>query len=183
MAVEILIAAKDFTTFKKGWPVVIKDSPANWGYKEGLPQFVRLIISDATKVQVQHFLNQWPIKFKHEIQAENEQGYRINITVDPNHVSISGENRSQIKATMRTFLEEIGAVSVTWTPDYIIFDIAKPVNLVELKLDFADVFDDIFNQRRYYFSAADVDQTIALNGELSLTKTQVLNRVIDRYQE
>ena len=183
MAVEILIAAKDFTSFKKGWPVVIKDSPATWGSKEGLPQFVRLIISDATKSAVEHFLNQWPIKFKHEIQAENAQGYRINITVDPDHVNISGDNRDQIKETMQDFLEDIGAVNITRTVQSVTFDLAKPADLPQLKEDFADVFDEIFSQRRYYFTSADVDTAISNGGETTLTKAQVLNRVVDRYQE
>lgn len=181
---EILIAAKDFNTFKKGWPVVVKESPAVWGSNEGLPRFVILTITDATRSQVVNYIKQWPIKFSHEIVAENEQGYRIRIEVDEQYIDVSQRAKNKIKQEMADYLiNEVEAVIVNWDDSQVTFDIAKPIDLQQLKNNFADVWDDVFEQRRWRFSEADVDLAIAQGGVITLTKNEVLNRIIDRLTE
>lgn len=181
---EILIAARDFNTFKKGWPVVVKDSPAVWGAKEALPDFVILRVPDATKEQIINYVKQWPIKFSHSILAENDQGYRINVEVDEQYVDISQRAKNKIKSVMCSWLiADAQASIINWDSSQVTFDIAKPVDLQALKLDFADKFDDIFEQRRYRFSDADVDLAIAQGGSVTLSRNQVLNRIIDRVTE
>ena len=39
------------------------------------------------------------------------------------------------------------------------------------------------NVSRYHFSDTDVDQVIAMGGTITLTKSQVLNKMIDKLEE
>jgi len=73
MNCEVLIRATDGSNkYRKGFVVAVKDQPCAWGTAEGLPDFVRLIVTDCMADQVLNFLDGWEIKFRHTILQEND---------------------------------------------------------------------------------------------------------------
>lgn len=184
MPCEILIAAVGkLGVTEKGYPWIIKDCPAKWGNKECPPNWVVLKITDATKAQVIKYKRGWFKYFKHEILVENDQGYRIKVTVDPTFISVSGINRS-LRSGMKDYITtHWGANIVSYDNNEVIVDIPKPVDLAELKADAYDKFTERIDTRFYYFSSADVDLALANDGYMELTKQQVLNRIICKLDE
>lgn len=186
---ELLIAAVDLRTQKKGEvidtkPSIVDGVPWVWGNKEGLPNFIQLSIPDATREQVYNFLEEWTIKFQHEILNENAAGWRIKISVDSAVISASGVGKNVIKQKMRTYLEDKwGFVIQGFTAESVTFDVPKPNDLARLKKEFADAFNTRFDSRRYYFSALDVDNAVAAGGQMTLTKQQALNTIVDKFSE
>ncbi len=188
MAVEILIAAHDLNHSSKGYPKNAKDTPCVWGKKEGLPDYVILRITDATKNQVEYFLQQWHKKFAYDIVNENELGYRIRIKVDASFVAVSGLNK-EIRSEMKTYINEVYGATVFSYDDYeAVLDIPKPLTmflgmplierlttLQELKDDIHDKFAEVIDHRFYYFDGADVDYALTQPGGIvERTKTQAL---------
>ena len=180
---ELLVAAVDLNLQKKGEIVDVKETPWTWGAKEGLPNYIQLTIPDATKAQVDTFLDEWKMTFQHEIVNENAAGYRIRVSADPSAINATGLARQVIKGDMQEFLIEQGGVNINFAADSVTFDIAKPADLPALKADFADVFDDRYELRRYYFAAADIDAAVAGGGTMTLSKTQAQNNIKDKLDE
>lgn len=184
MPCEILIVAvaKSGMT-ERGYPWVVKDTPVVWGNKEVPPNWVVLRITDATKAQVEHYLESWHKKFAYDILQDTPQGYRIRVRVDASMVSASGINR-ELRADMKDAFVLIWGLSIVNYDNYqITFDVAKPINLQELKDDFHDVYAERFKTKHYYFTDADVDLALAQGGVIELTKAQVLNRIKSRLNE
>jgi hypothetical protein len=169
--------------YLKGYPVVIAEYPAGWGAGEGLPDFIQLTISDATLEGVEHFLNDWPLRYTHSIVMQNASGYRLLVEVDPDYISASNVGKDQIKNAMQEWVSQMGGTVNAFSSNSMTFDIPKPVNLQELKADFDDKFKDVLDIRRYYFGADAVNAGIAAGGQITLTKAQALAKLIDKLAE
>ena len=184
MPVELLISNTDANYQQRGEIVAYYESPHEWGNKEQLPGYVHLTISDASLEQVGNFLERWQIKFQHEILAENEQGYRIKVSVDPVWISVSDIGKDQMKTKMLDWAQnEYNCQQVNFTNELMTVDVPKPVDLVQMKKDFADIFDQVLNARRYYFSASEMDKAVSKGGKITMNKQQALNKVIDKLSE
>ncbi len=154
-----------------------------WGNKEAPPNWVILRITDASKAQVEHYLEKWRKKFDHEILVNNPQRYRIKVTVSPALVSASGINRS-LKPIMKEYIQNLWFATIIFYDAYtVIFDVAKPVDLQNMKEDVLDIFANVVNTRFHYFSDADVDTALANGGYMEMTKAQVLNRIKSKLDE
>jgi len=182
MACEVLIAAEDKNHSLKGYPKNVKDVPCVWGKKEGPPGYVILRITDATAAQVEHYLKQWHKQFTYEILAENKQGYRIKVTVDPALVSASGLNK-EIRADLKNYIvESYGAQVHRYDLYEAVIDIPKPLTingdpttLQGLRDDVHDKFSEMVDSRFYYFSESDVDYALSQPGGIvERTKAQVV---------
>ena len=189
MAVEMLIAAHDLNHSLKGYPKNIKDIPCVWGTKESPPDYVILrVMGTITKDQVEYFLQQWHKKFTYDIIAENDQGYRIRVKVDPVFVSVSGVNK-EVRAELKTYIRDAYGASIFSYDDYeAVVDVPKPltmfpgmpliersVTLQELKDDIHDKFTEVIDHRFYYFESTDVDYALTQPGGIvERTKAQVL---------
>lgn len=199
MPCEILIAAEDKNHSKKGYPKQVKDVPASppvWGKKEGPPGYVILRITDARKDQVEHFLEQWHKTFVYEIVNENDQGYRIKVTVDPALVSVSNVNKT-IRANLKTYIQNVfGAVIHSYDDYEVVVDVPKPITskpgtewemvltLQELKEDIHDKFAEVIDHRFYYFEGTDVDYALTEPGGIvEKTKAQVLDMVRSKLED
>ncbi len=184
MPCEILIVAvaKAGLT-QRGYPWIIKDTPAIWGSKEGLPNWVILRIANATKVQVEQYLQSWYKKFVYDILVDNAQGYRIRVKVDPLLVSASGVNKT-IKSELKNMIvNDYSAAIVSYDDFEAIVDIPKPVDLQAVKNDVHDLFNERIDTRFYYFTEVDVALAEANGGVIQLTKKQVLNRIKSKLDE
>jgi hypothetical protein len=186
MPVQILIKAADHGPYLRGYPVTIKDEPCEWGNNEGLPDFVILRVSDATKDQVEHFLGSWQKFFQFAILAENDLGYRVKIEVDPSVISANttlsdSERNMTLRSDLKVYItSQVGISIVDWSLTHVTVDITKPADLQAMKEDLYGVFAEQFDVRRYYFSSTDVDLAVAGGGSIELTKAQALNRIVDR---
>lgn len=178
MAVEILIAAHDLNHSLKGYPKNAKDTPCAWGTKEGLPDYVILRATDATKAQVEHYLAQWQKYFTYDIVNENDLGYRIRVKVDPTLVSASGMNKG-VRSEMKTYIQDYhNAIIFSYDNYEAVVDVPKPVILSDLKNDVNDKFAEIIDHRFYYFDSADVDYALTQPGGIvERTKVQVLSMI------
>jgi hypothetical protein len=184
MPTELLISNTDANFQGRGEVVAYYESPHTWGNKEGLPNYVHLTISDVSKEKVEDFLRAWDIEFSHTILNENEQGYRIKVEVDPAWISASDVGKHQMHAKMQDFvIDRYNGQIVSIDSAQMTADIPKPVDLQQLKKDFADVFNKVLNARRYYFSETDMDNAVSQGGHITLTKQQALDRVIDKLTE
>ncbi|KKM78645.1 hypothetical protein LCGC14_1357850 [marine sediment metagenome] len=196
MAVEILVAAKNLNHSLKGYPKNAKDTPCVWGTKERPPDYVILRLTDATKVQVEHYLQQWHKKFAYDIINENASGYRIKVKVDPALVSVSNVNKA-VRAEMKKYIQDtFGASIFSYDACEAVVDVLKPITrdkgtewekiltLRELKNDIHDKFADVIDHRHYYFSNSDVDYALTQPGGIvERTKAQVLAMIKNKLDE
>ena len=180
MAVEILtVATAKPGLTKKGYPWIMKETPAVWGSKEVLPNWIKFRVTGATIIQIENYLEEWLTTYQHTIVNENISGYRIKIEVDPDVVSAAGTNKN-IKTKAKSYIEDIwGGVTQDFGVDFVTFDIAKPVDLVQLKKEFADIFNDRFAARRYRFSDTLVNNAVMAGGLLEITKAEAIADIID----
>jgi len=178
MPCEILIAAVGkIGITQKGYPWIIKDCPCAWGKKECPPNWVILRLTDASKAQVEHFLNEWKKQFAYQILAENELGYRIKVTVDPDFISVSGANK-ELRADLKDHIvTNYGASIVSYDGNEAVVDIPKPVSLLAVQADIYDIFSERVDTRMYYFSEADVDLALSKGGYIEMSRQQALNRI------
>jgi len=181
---ELLISNTDANNLNRGEVVAYYDSPWTWGAKEGLPNYVQLSVPDATIQQVANFLENWQVRFAHEILAQNDQGYRVQIKVDPVWISVSDINKYQMHSKMQDFIVDRHAgVIVSIDSEQMTADLPKPIDLQIVKTEFADIFDKYLNARRYYFDTTDMDLAVSQGGQITLTKAQALNRIVDKLNE
>ena len=179
MAVEILIQAMEKGPWKKGYPIVAKDTPCEWGNLEVPPYDVILRVTDASKAQVDNYLSQWYNKLIHEIVAENEQGYRIRVSL-PAKISQLFPTKA-MRQEIKGYLTDKWNIEIfSSNNDEVVFDIPKPVDLQELKDDLLDKFEEAVDVRKYHFTVEDVDTALANGGVIEMTKAQVLNRIVNR---
>ncbi len=180
MPCEILVVAVEKPgTTKRGFPWTVKDSPAEWGTKEGLPNWVKVRITDATKAQVEHYLGEWHKDFVYSIVSEGVFGYRVKVEVDPELISLSGVNKSLSFGLGNYLRNTWKATLISYSDTEAVIDILKPVDLQKVKAGMSDLFKSRVSTRRYYFSSADVDTAVASGGLVELTRTQVLSRIKD----
>lgn len=187
MTAKMLIAAQDLSRNPKGDIIAVLSDGGDFGGKEILPKFIRLIVSDATTAEATAYLTQWGKVFSYSIINENAQGYRIRIEVDPAVISVSGngaEVNQELKDYVLSGMEQ--ALNVTLHAQdgiSITVDVEKPVDLQRAKLDLNDKFAEVISTTRYYFDDATVDAAIAAGGEFTRTKAQVVALLRDKLDD
>lgn len=185
MPVEILIHAFDHGKAKKGTPQTIKDdsdlSASPWGAREGLPNFVILRISDATKPDVVNYLSNWKREISFSMINSNAEGRRYELSINPKIISEFGMANG-IKAEFRSYLEERYAAQVVyWDQSAGVARIDIPnTDWPALLIDVKEKFEQELSNRRYHFDPSDVDIVVAAGGFIEQTKAQALSRIIDR---
>lgn len=113
----------DLMVFGTGFPVEVRNRDV-LGSKEIPPKFVRFIITDADKPDIDAYCEYW----QHEIDWEfvghdySIDGHRINAFVKPELVSASGLN-SLTRAKIENFLTRWGAVVQSIGPNSVVFDV------------------------------------------------------------
>jgi len=198
MPCEVLIRATttpENTRFK-GDPQEVRDDSflpqRPWGSKEGPPEFVILHVTDATAAQIQGYMDAVVNTLTYTIQAENENGWRIRIDVNPAIPRDYGLDKG-VRNDMRDMLVADWGGQVfdydNVNHEYAVMDFPKPLmyiptneerTLLALKSDVHDKFVDVLFRRRYRFSESDVDQVLGLGGKVDQTLAQVNAKVIDR---
>jgi len=183
MPVEILIHATAHRKAVKGQIQSIRDADdliANpWGLKEGPPNYVILEIPNATRAQIENYLDPIHNNFQWEELAENAQGRRYRVWM---HAGMASFNVSKgIRAELRDLLiNEYGAQVVSFTPPFeAVVDIPN-TDWQALRDRVLDVFDEQLYSRRWFFDPVDVDLAIANGGRARLNRTQAAARIIDR---
>ena len=208
MTVRLVIAARRFSAngivkLEKGDIVSIVPDGGVFGSKEVPPDFVRLEISDATFNEALHYIQNWTVDYEHTLVSQNATGWRYRIEVDPQYVDVSSRSKQAIKQAMLDHIDGAatgslwdGSAIVSFSQIEMVVDIpkqgvyetanslTKSQYLQALKADFSDIFSEGFAWKRYHFSEADVDAAVALpNGQVTGTKAQVLNKLVDKLGE
>jgi len=207
MTARLVIAARPFvrngvTQYQKGDIVSIVTDGGVFGTKEVPPDFVRLEISDATTAQVQQYVENWTVDFKHTLVSQNGSGWRYRVEVDDVYVDVSERSKVMIRQNMIEHIDDAtsgpweGCVTVSFTPIELVVDIPKngvyqtanslanSAYLLALKSDFSDIFREAVAIRRHYFLEADVDAAYVLpNGQVTLTTAQALTKIVDKLSE
>ena len=196
MPCEVLIRATSSAVRFKGDPQEVRDDlflpQRPWGSKEGPPEFIILHVTDATAAQIQGYMDAIVNTFEYTIQAENENGWRIRISVNPAITRDYGPDKG-VRNDMRDDLIATWGGQVfdydNTNHEYAVMDFPKPLmhlptneekTLQDLKADVHDKFETQVFRRRYHFSEADVDQVLALGGKVDQTLAQVNAKIIDR---
>jgi len=174
----------------KGAIVEVRDDIAPGSH--WLPDMVVVNITDATKAQVENYMEPWVRTFDYEIQAENQNGWRIKISINPNIISELGLDKA-FRTDMYQYLVNVWGAQLfeydSTNHSYAILDFPKPLifipdnvekTLVDLRADVADKLEDQVAYRRYGFPESDVDTAIAAGGYIEITAAQATARVIDR---
>ena len=158
-----------------------------------------MTISDASHAEAQHYIEGWEIDFSHTLDNQNNNFWWVIIEVDPAYIDASETSKTELKTSMQDHVVNskywAGSSVVSFTSSSMTVKIPKGgtyqtaeglSNLDYLKLlksDFSDIFKTFLKIRRYHFSEADVDNVIAQGGEITITKAQALNNIIDRLTE
>lgn len=172
MAVFFDVAKVDLPKFEKGEFVAMgiercSDAP---------DYYICIEITDMTKSQVKHLTRKWRLEFNQEIVAQNENGWRIEVTVSPGVISASGLGRNEIKQRMRDwFLRNsrvAGASIHDWTDHSLTVDLPKNgpwqqrkklsnrEYLQALKQKFDRIFGIKFRRREFYILPQHVDYIV-----------------------
>jgi len=186
MPVEILIHATDKAGgAKKGFPQTVRDAAdvasAPWGTGEGLPDFIQLVVPDASVSQVENFLSNWTNEITYDLLASNAAGRRYKLSMNINIITEFGLDKAMRTEIHNYILNTYNAQLVEYVPAeaYVTYDIPN-TDWLALQDDIIDKFEEQLDTNRYYFTDADVDLAIAAGGRFTLTTAQVLNRIVDR---
>lgn len=189
MPAGLLVAARNLpkTKYRKGDVVAVLPDGALFGAREGLPNFVQLTVSDATQPQAQAYLDHWRQAYDYTIDAENAEGYRATLRVDPASLAISGVNK-EVKLEIKTYVLTGGDQGLTVELhdqgfDFLTVDIAKPADLPAFKREINDRFEETLSFSRYYFRFDDIDDVVSGGGTITRTKAQVLGLIQDKLAE
>ncbi len=173
----MLVATTTHAKAIKGAIVGVKDEPAVWGTKEGLPNYVIVTISNATMAQVGNYLDPWKSDFQHAVVTLPGGEKEITVTITAQFMAAFGAG---LKAKMKTYLEDEWLATFTsYVPTQAVFEVPSGTDLAELKSSILDIFEDWF-PFRWIFDPAEVDIVIGLGGFVTVTKAQATDRIIDR---
>jgi len=150
MAIELLIKARNtHGSYKKGHVIYVKNQPCVWGIKEGLSNFIQVVITNATKAEVrQYWATQWKVEYDYEVLNHNvvQDGYRIRLFSV--YVNVSGEN-SITREQVENYLNKWNAIFRSASQNEVVFDfgIYESATSENFWGDF--ISDVIFNQISY----------------------------------
>lgn len=179
---RLLISNNNANTQQIGEVVDVKKFGVVWGSGGQPPNYVHIDISDTTRVHDSaFFLEKWEIIYSLEEQINNPQRIRYIIQVNEDSISNSGVGQDQLKIGMVKWAEDnYNGTALAFTPERFTVDVPKPFDSVQFVSDFADVWNDVFDIRRYHFSQTDVDAAIAAGGLLTFTFADAESRIIDK---
>jgi hypothetical protein len=185
MPVEVIIHTLEHSKALKGTIQTARDVSKlvehPWGAREGLPNYVRLRITDATESQVLNYLDSWQREIAFDLVGQNAAGRRYQMSINPKIITEFGE-ADGLKVEIKDYLvNDYGANFISWDPSVGVAVVDVPnTNWSELAADIVDKFRTTLSNRRYYFEPGDVDLAVAAGGYVELNTNQVLNRIIDR---
>lgn len=204
----LLVAATDGKQLKRGEVLLAKDTPV-FGKQERLPDWIRLEVTGATAAEVEQFQRQWLTSIRSTIQADNAQGWRVRLELDPVLVAATGINgafKQELKAFILGPHENWSATQVNQSPTHLTVDIPKGgATLVQIRAELDSWFIDRLQVqsgfRQYHFNGTDVDWGVAQGtvaeqnaadpetGDVppslmhhSMTKQEVLTRIVNRLE-
>lgn len=185
MPVELLIKAVNdpFSDRKmqKGEIYTVRDvdklAAWPWGGLEGLPNFVRVRISDATEAQIKAYMSRIYDILQWDLLAENSQGRRYRVYLHPKVIQFGG-----MKERFRDVLigeHDATVVSSDLPNGEAVFDIPN-TDWQALRDQLLYDVTEAVAESRYRFTPASVDALVNAGGYAERTKAQVLANIVDR---
>jgi len=87
---------------------------------------------------------------------------------------------ANIKAEIITQVLNRGGSSFGWTDRTLTFEVERSNILTRFRADVKEKAEQVYLRRRYAVSQTDVDEVIAAGGMMTITKTQLLNKLRDK---
>lgn len=192
MPCAILIRATDSLSGgkKKGTGSIVKNPPFVFGGKEQLPDWIRIIVTDADASEFGFFMTDWITIFEVTPQGGPPGFVRLRFRVHPSVISASNVGRDEMKARMSVWaVNNYGATIVNASVSTIIVDFPEPLvalgvptTVAGITSDFADHFDVRFQRARFFIPDSVVDMIVALpQGSTALTKVQTDALIVDKF--
>lgn len=196
----ILIAAKDLTNHcRKGDIVEIVDDGHEFGAKEGLPNFIRVTVTDRNATQIENYLERVTRALDYEVLGSNELGARCKI-----EYAVTGSVPKDISLALEEYVlsggeQELDVQLFERSPDSLTVDIAIPLLsakarrtrakriqeqnaiLKAFRDDINDKFQEVIDHRRWCFSPSDVDGVVNSGGETAATAAQLQGKLVDKW--
>lgn len=185
MAVELLVHAVGHRKAFKGTVQATRDvvdlDRYPWGTKEGLPNYVIIRITDATKRDVPQYLENIRNKFRFTLIQDKGTSRIYDITVDPKILALFGSDKG-------VTLEVLVVLNTKHPMTFVNRELDNSRLRVDVQnTDFAELFDDTLDQfeqvldpRRFHLASADVDSALANGGRLETTLSQINTGIVDR---
>lgn len=176
MSVEFLVRTTSLKIFEKGAiSQTVKESPATWGDRERLPNWIRVRVTDATKADIDKYNQEWLEKFVVKdspaaIIIERADKGKIG------RINLSSEKVQRVKERFK----ELGltAENVNKVNGDIYID--KVVTLEQVQDIVSDFMTERHKHRRYHVKGAVVDNAIAKNKDLvEITLAQLEANLVD----
>lgn len=157
MAVEFLVHARSHKIFMKGAiSQTVKVSPAVWGGKETLPDFIRVTVTDAVKADIDKYNRQWIEEY--ELTDEGTH-FRLQ------HLDQDSPNRPRLDQVKRDrFKKHMLGAGVTGDDITISGGgllIAKVIDFDTIQGIVNDTLNVVHLHRMYHVKAAVIDNAIA----------------------
>lgn len=161
----------------------VSDLPIRpWGRKEGLPNYVKVRITDAAKTDVEQYLMPVKNKFSFTLIEDTGTSLIFDITVNKKMLALFG-NTKGITLDAILALDEKGHdvtfVNRELDNSRLRLNI-KDTDGRQMMDDVLDMFQEVVATRRYHIDPAVVDLAIANGGVLERTSVQVIPGVVDR---
>jgi len=192
MPYKILVRAVERADGKrlKGGITSILRPDQDFGNKETLPTYIRVIVTDgATWDQAHAWIDNWRIQYIFTTLDDQPTYAQYKVEVDPDLIAAGGIGGQELKQEMRDYIENsepdsmwYGSTIDGFTSSSMTVTIPKPHVKRKLKGDFMDKFETHFG-RRYYFKESGVDWAVGQGGEVSITQAQTINNLVDRLTE
>lgn len=179
MAVEFLVHARSYKIYKAGAiSQTVKESPAVWGRKETLPDFIRVTVTDATKEDIAKYNQQWVEKFivkdsPSAIIIERVDQGRIN------RINISDEKLAKVKLAFKELGLRRSDISLV-DGDIHISKAGRNVTIDDVQSIVSDVMEGLHRHRRFHIKTSIIDNLVANNrADVQVTLSQLEANLVD----
>lgn len=179
MAVEFLVRARSHKIYKTGSIAqTVKESPAVWGRKETLPDFIRVTVTDATKEDIAKYNQQWIERFLVKdypvyIEIERADSGRINrINTNSEKVEKAKEAFQHLGLRKSDLTLVDGNIQVSKESG--IATLENVQNIV------TDLMEDMHKHRRYHVKIAVIDNLVSKGiDNVTITLAQLESNLVD----
>jgi len=176
MAVEFLVHARSYKIFEKGAiSQTVKDSPATWGRKETLPDFIRVTVTDATKADIDKYNQQWVEEYE---LTEEADFFRVQ------HLDRTSVNRPRLDRAKRGRFKKLmlsaGVTGENVTTQNGGLLIQKVIDFDTIQEIVNDTLNVMLKHRMFHVKHAVIDNAIANNKDsVTITLAQLEANLVD----
>lgn len=164
MPAKLSAAGQDLPSgYKKGDIISVLPEGGDWGNKEVPPNFIRILVTNATNFEAHDYLKKWSKTYSYNLDSEDATSYTITLTVDPAVIDASQTNATLVSGISDYLVnhQDYTITVLNETTTSLQVNILKPADLQALADDVIDKFQTDVAMSLLYVNSADVDAAIA----------------------